>query len=286
MSRFDVNGRHVLVTGGANGIGLETARRLAARGARTSLLDIDTGALESAADRIGDAAEPFVCDVTDAGSVESAVVVARGSLGTIDVVIASAGVSGRPTPVLELEDAEFERVVAINLLGVWRTIRCCLPDVVDRKGYLLPIASLAAGVATPLIGPYGASKAGVHSLGRTLRMELAHTGVKVGTGYFSLIDTNMVRDAMEDPHVKRGMKAVPRALGKAASVERAGEAMARGVEKRARRVCVPRWVSPVMSLNGMGGGLEWLAARDPRFIKSLQIKDEAAPALEKVASDE
>jgi NAD(P)-dependent dehydrogenase (short-subunit alcohol dehydrogenase family) len=286
MAHYDVSGRHVLVTGGANGIGLETARRLAARGAKTSLLDNDTAALDSAAAGIGAAAEPFVCDVTDAGSVESAVAAARERLGPVDVVIASAGVSGKPTPVLELEDAEFERVVGINLFGVWRTIRCCLPDVVERKGYLLPIASLAAGVATPLIAPYGASKAGVHSLGRALRMELAHTGVKVGTGYFSLIDTNMVRNAMADPHVKRGMKAIPRALGKPASVERAGEAMARGVEKRARRVCVPRWVSPVMSLNGMGGGIEWLAARDPRFIRSLKAKPEDAPALEEVTSDE
>jgi NAD(P)-dependent dehydrogenase (short-subunit alcohol dehydrogenase family) len=286
MPRYDVSGRHILVTGGANGIGLETARRLAARGAHTSLLDVDTGALEEAAGLIGAAADPFVCDVTDRSSVEDAVSAARKRFGPIDVVVASAGISGKPTPIRETTDEQFKRVIEVNLIGVWRTIRTALPDVVDRKGYLLPIASLAAGVPTPLIGPYGASKAGVHSLGRTLRMELAHTGVKVGVGYFSLIDTNMVRGALADKRVQRGLKGVPRALSRPASVGAAGEAMARGVEKRARRVCVPRWVSPVMSLNGMGGPLEWLAAKDPRMIKTLETKPEDAPALEKVTSDD
>ncbi len=161
-------------------------------------------------------------------------------------------------------------MIETNLLGVWRTLHGVLPDVIERSGYLLPIASLAAAVPDPLLTAYGASKAAVHSIGRSLRFELAHTGAKVGVGYFSVIDTNMTREAYEKPVVKRSLKSIPRALSRPAPVEAAAAAVVRGIEGRKRRVCHPRWVSPVLSMNGMTTNFEVLAARDPRFVRNYK----------------
>jgi NAD(P)-dependent dehydrogenase (short-subunit alcohol dehydrogenase family) len=281
MARYELDGRVVLITGAASGIGLETARRLSTLGTSLALIDRDTDALEGAAVEIagnGTSVEPFVADVTDRDSIESAIAAARKRFGGVDVVVAGAGISGTPRPSTDLPLDEFERVIDTNLLGVWRTLQPLLGDVIERKGYVLPIASLAAAVPTPLIAAYGASKAGVHSIGRTLRFELAHTGAKVGVGYFSVIDTPMTEAAYSEPVVERSLKSLPRALSRPAPVGAAAAAIVRGIERRSRRVCHPRWVSPIVSLHGLGAPLEALAARDPRFIRNLHKAQKEARA--------
>lgn len=285
MARYEIEGKVVLITGAANGIGLDTARRLSDKGAQLALIDRDAEAVEKAAAEIGGAAEPFVADVTDRDSIDAAIQAARQRFGGVDVVVAGAGISGSPTPSTEVTHDEFERVINTNLLGVWRTLQPLLPDVIERKGYLLPIASLAAAVPSPLIAAYGASKAGVHSIARSLRFELAHTGAKVGAGYFSVIDTPMTQAAYAEPVVSRSLKSIPRALGRPAPVGAAGAAMVRGIERRSRRVCHPRWVSPVLSLHGLGSPLEGLAARDPRFVRNLKTAQKESRAALKGAQE-
>lgn len=270
MRRYEIEGKVVLVTGAASGIGRDAAGRLAERGAKLALIDVDAGGVERAAAEFGGEAEPFVADVTDRASIAGAIAAARERFGGIDVAVASAGISGTPTPTTAVDHDEFERVIEVNLLGVWRTLAGVLPDVIERKGYLLPIASLAAAVPTPGIAAYGASKAGVHSIGRTLRFELAHTGAKVGVGYFGVIGTPMVEEAYSTPIVQRTLKSVPRSLSDPTPVGDAGAAIVRGIERRSKRVCVPRWVSPIISLHGLGGPLEALAARDPRFVRNVK----------------
>src|SRR5918996_1007401 len=161
-------------------------------------------------------------------------------------------------PAAAIDDADFERIIQVNLIGVWRTLRAVLPDVAERRGYLLPIASLAATVPVPLGAAYGASKAGVHSLSRTLRMELAHTGAKVGCGYFGFIDTDMTKTAIANPLVKRARRGLPAPFAKPVPVGAAGAAIARGVERRAKRVVAPGWVRGAVIFGGLGGPLESL----------------------------
>ena len=278
MARYEIDGKVVLITGAAQGIGRDRARRLAKRGARLALVDRDTEGLESAVAAIGGEAEPFVADVTDTESITGAIAAARDRFGGIDVCLASAGISGMPKPATLVTPEEFEQVIQVNLLGVWRTLSACLPDVVERQGYLLPIASLAAAVPTPLIVAYGASKVGVHSIGRTLRFELAHTGAKVGVAYFAEIDTAMTQEAYKVPVVDRAVKSIPKGLRKIYPVEVASAAIVRGIERRSRRVCVPRWVSWTVSWNGLGGPIEALAARDPRFVRNLKQAQAEAEA--------
>jgi NAD(P)-dependent dehydrogenase (short-subunit alcohol dehydrogenase family) len=286
MARYEIPGRVVLITGAANGIGRDVARRLAPMGAKLALIDRDAEGVEGAAAEVGGEAEPFVADVSERDSVVAAIDAARKRFGGIDVAVASAGISGTPQPSTLVSDEEFERVIRINLLGVWWTLSHVMPDVIERQGYLLPIASLAAAVPTPLIAAYGASKAGVHSIGRTLRFELAHTGAKAGVAYFAEIDTDMTRVAHKVPIIERSLKSIPEPLHRVQPVEVASKAIVRGIEKRSRRVCVPRWVNWTVSWNGLGGPIEAIAARDRRFVrnwKQAHIEAEQPEKLESVA---
>jgi NAD(P)-dependent dehydrogenase (short-subunit alcohol dehydrogenase family) len=286
MARYNVNGKVVLITGAANGIGRDAARRLGPMGAKLALIDRDVEGVERAAAEIDGEVEPFVADVSERDSIVGAIDAARKRFGGIDVAVASAGISGTPQPSTLVSDEEFERVIRINLLGVWWTLSHVMPDVIERKGYLLPIASLAAAVPTPLIAAYGASKAGVHSIGRTLRFELAHTGAKAGVAYFAEIDTDMTRVAHKVPIIERSLKSIPEPLHRVQPVEVASKAVVRGIEKRARRVCVPRWVNWTVSWNGLGGPIEWIAARDRRFVrnwKQAHVEAEQPEKLQEVA---
>jgi NAD(P)-dependent dehydrogenase (short-subunit alcohol dehydrogenase family) len=285
MARYEIEDKVVLITGAAKGIGFDTARRLAERGAKLALIDLDAEGVERAAAQFGADAEPFVADVADRDSIAAAIAAARERFGGIDVAVASAGISGTPQPSTLVSDEEFERVIRVNLLGVWWTLSGVLPDVIERRGYLLPVASLAAAVPTPLIAAYGAAKHGVHSIGRTLRFELAHTGAKAGVAYFAEIDTDMTRNAYEVPVVQRSVKSIPERLRRIYPLEVASKAIVTGIERRSRRVCVPRWVNFVVSWNGLGGPIEALAARDPRFVKNLKLAQAEAEGPELPAAE-
>jgi NAD(P)-dependent dehydrogenase (short-subunit alcohol dehydrogenase family) len=274
--RFDVDGRVAFITGAARGIGANAAQRLIERGARVMLVDRDAGAVERRAEELGDRAAAAVADVTDPRALDAAVAGAVARFGAIDVVIANAGISGVASTIGSAVPAEFERVIEINLLGVWRTVRATVPHVVERRGYVLAIASVAAVVPVPLLAAYAASKAGVEGFARSLRMELTHTGARAGVGYFSFIDTDMVRNSLADPVAAQAHRAIPGFLGRSVPVGAAGEAIARGVERRAKRVYAPRWVPALLALRGLGGAIDELAARDPRFVKACRMAERAA----------
>ena len=286
MARYEIPGKVVLITGAANGIGRDVARRLGPMGAKLALIDRDAEGVERAAAEIDGEAEPFVADVAERDSIGAAITAARERFGGIDVAIANAGISGTPQPSTLVPDEEFERIIRVNLLGVWWTLKGAMPDVIERQGYLLGVASLAAAVPTPLIAAYGASKAGVHSLGRTLRFELAHTGARAGTAYFAEIDTDMTRIAHKVPIIQRSLASIPEPLHRVQPVEVASKGVVRGIEKRASRITVPRWVNWTVSWNGLGRPIEWLAARDRRFVrnwKQAHVEAEQQPEMEEVA---
>jgi NAD(P)-dependent dehydrogenase (short-subunit alcohol dehydrogenase family) len=277
---YEIEGRTVLITGGARGIGGDAARRLVDLGASVALVDVQSDQLEAHAASLGDRALPILADVTDTAAVADAVAQTVKRFGGLDVVVASAGISGPPTTTAAIDPADFERVIEVNLLGVWRTIRAALPHVTERGGYLLPIASLAAAIPAPLISAYAASKHGVEGFARSLRMEVAHTQTKVGVGYFSFIDTDMVRDGLAAIDHTPALSALPTQLARPLPVGAAGKAVVRGIEHRSKYVYAPGWVRAALALRGFGGPLEDLSARLPRFRKALRQLDRetAAPA--------
>ncbi|MGH3647728.1 MAG: SDR family oxidoreductase [Micromonosporaceae bacterium] len=235
----------VLITGAARGIGAQTARLLAAKGHRISLVGLEPELLAELAAELGEQHCWFPADVTDSESLRAAVAGTVERFGGIDVVLANAGIASYAT--VRIADPEaFARVVDINLTGVFRTLNATLPSLIERKGYALIVASLATYTPMPGLAAYAASKAGVESLGHAVRHEMAPYGVQVGTCHPSWIDTDMVRAAEADlPTFKTLRGRLPWPANGLTTVEKCAEAVVRGIEKRSRRVYVPRSVALV-----------------------------------------
>jgi NAD(P)-dependent dehydrogenase (short-subunit alcohol dehydrogenase family) len=241
-----VSGQVVLITGAARGIGAETARRLVRKGARVILVDLDAEALRAVENELGtSSATGVIADVCSLDEMEAAVAHGIERFGQIDVVMANAGI-GSYGSVLVTDPAAFRRVIDVNLIGVFHTVRAALPHVIERKGYVLITSSLAAYAAAPGLVAYNASKAGVEHMANALRLELDHQGVMVGSAHMSWIDTPLVRESRDDLSAFQTMlDRLPGPLGKITSVEKCADAFIRGIEKRAVRVNVPRWVNVI-----------------------------------------
>lgn len=188
----------VFITGGARGIGAEVARRLKAKGARLVLTDLNDAELTSLAAELGEERVlTAVADVRDLSAMQAAADRAVERFGGIDVVLANAGIASYGS-VAQVDPDAFRRVLDINVLGVFHTVRATLPAVIERRGYVLIVSSLAAYAACPGLAPYNASKAGVEMLANALRLEVARHGVKVGSAHMSWINTALVRDTQND----------------------------------------------------------------------------------------
>jgi NAD(P)-dependent dehydrogenase (short-subunit alcohol dehydrogenase family) len=278
--RFDVAGRTIFVTGAARGIGAETAARLHAKGANVALVGLEPERLEELAARLGDRAAAFEADVTDADALERAV---RGTVqrfGAIDVAVANAGIhyigALATAPV-----AQVERALEVNLMGVWRTDRAVLPQITERKGYLLNISSLSAVSHAPLMGPYTASKAGVEALTDSLRMELAPSGARVGCAYFGFIDTDLVRGSFAHPSTQAMQRLMPGFVRRSAPLSKAIDAIERGVERRSARVWAPRYVGGALAFRGVLQPLtEMRVMRSRRLAEALELADPANGGVE------
>lgn len=231
--------RVVFVTGSAGGIGAEVARQLVAGGARVLLLDVLEEPLHILADELGESALSVTGDVTDLASLEAAVAAGIDRFGHLDAVLANAGIEALG-PVGSMDVSLADRIVEVDLLGVWRTVRAALPALVASQGYALLVSSLSATSAGPYNAPYNAAKAGVVALAKTLRLEVASSGVEVGVAYFSYIATDAARRAVEDPIMMEVMGRMPAAMLRPIPVAKAAAAVVAGIARRSRRVVVPR----------------------------------------------
>ncbi len=150
--RYEIGGRTVLITGAARGIGAQTAQALHGRGANVALVGLEAQRLEALAAQLGDRCACFEADVTDPAALERAVAGTVRRFGGLDVAIANAGIHVEGA-LATMDPEKVERVLEVNLLGVWRTDRAVLSHVIERRGYLLNISSLSALVNVPLMGP-------------------------------------------------------------------------------------------------------------------------------------
>jgi NAD(P)-dependent dehydrogenase (short-subunit alcohol dehydrogenase family) len=239
-----LQGKVVFITGGARGIGAEVAHRLRNKGANLVLTDLDKAELASLAAQLGgdEAVLTVVADVRDLPAMEAAAAKAVERFGGIDVVVANAGIASYGS-VLQVDPEAVKRVLDVNLLGVFHTARATLPALIDRRGYLLIVSSLAAFAAAPGMAPYDMSKAGNEHLTNVLRLEVSHLGVGVGSAHMSWIDTALVRDTKSDlPSFAELLTRLPWPLNKTTSVDRCAAAFVKGIEGRKDRVYCPRWV--------------------------------------------
>ena len=170
VNRYELDGRVALVTGGASGLGLASAARLADCGARVAILDRVSGAGEFS----------VIADVTDPAAVAAAVEEVESVLGPLDVLVHSAGIGGPWGSAFDLEIADWRRIVEVNLTGTYIVCREVLPRMVARGyGRAVLVSSIAGKEGHPLLAGYAAAKAGVIALAKSLGRELAATGVLV-----------------------------------------------------------------------------------------------------------
>jgi NAD(P)-dependent dehydrogenase (short-subunit alcohol dehydrogenase family) len=238
-----LHGKVVFITGGARGIGAEVARRLRNKGAKLVLIDLDAVELAALAAELGeDRVLTVVADVRDLSAMQAAADKAVEHFGGIDVVLANAGIASYGS-VLQVDPDMVKRVLDVNLLGAFHTARATLPALLERRGYLLIVSSLAAFTAAPTMAPYDMSKAGNEHLANALRLEVGHQGVSVGSAHMAWIDTAMVRDPKADlPSFGEFLARLPWPLNKTTSLDRCAAAFVKGIEGRADRVYCPRWV--------------------------------------------
>jgi NAD(P)-dependent dehydrogenase (short-subunit alcohol dehydrogenase family) len=273
---YDVNGRTVFITGAARGIGKATAERLHAKGANVALVGLEPERLEANAAMLGDRAVSIETDVTDLAALERAVRTTVARFGAIDVAIANAGIAF--TGALATAPVEqVERTLAVNLLGVWRTDRAVIEQIVKQRGYLLNISSLSAISHGPMMGPYTAAKAGVDALSDALRMETMPSGAMVGCAYFGFLDTDLVRAAFAEPSGEAMSGRLPAFIRNPAPLSKAIDAIERGIERRSARVWAPRWVGPMLALRGILQPLteRQSAADATQLNEAMRLADEA-----------
>jgi NAD(P)-dependent dehydrogenase (short-subunit alcohol dehydrogenase family) len=279
MPLYDLNGKVALVTGAGRGIGFETARRLHGRGASVAVVDIDAEEAREAAERIGERAIGIGADVADAGAMREAVAETVERFGGLDVAMANAGIAPPTTTTTRMVPAEeWERVIDVNLLGVWHTARAALPQIVERRGQIVVVSSAYAFVNGMLNSSYAVAKSGVEALGRSLRTELAPLGASASVAYFGWVDTKMVQDAFAKPGAGRLEELMPRFLLQRITPEQAGAAVVAGIEERAPRIFAPRWWRYVAAFRGLLNPLLDRRSDGDRRIKAAIVAAEAETA--------
>ena len=198
------------VTGGASGIGLAIAERLARDGLAIAVLDLDGDAAEAAAAKIqadGGTAQPVVVDVSDRASVDRAVEEVHGGLGPIAVLVNSAGKDGFDR-FLKITSEAWDRIIAVNLTGTFHCCQAVVPDMVEAGwGRIVNISSSSAQGGQPFMTHYVASKAGVIGLTKALALELGPQGITVNTIPPGFIDTPMLRAAEAKGFLGEGVAA-------------------------------------------------------------------------------
>lgn len=203
-------GKTVLITGAANGIGKAMAHMAAENGANLVIGDVALEALANTADEIrkaGGRVEHCPCDIRKMDQIEALVSLARQKFGVPDAVFANAGILGAPGDPWDFSEEDFARVIDVNLLGTWRTMKAVLPEMVARgAGSIVATASVAGLVGAAGLSPYVASKHGIVGLVRSVALGVAKSGVRVNALCPSMIDTAMVeRLTADDPSMRQAL---------------------------------------------------------------------------------
>jgi NAD(P)-dependent dehydrogenase (short-subunit alcohol dehydrogenase family) len=257
---YDLNKKVVLITGAAGGIGAATARQLFARGASLVLTDVQQSAVDDLAQEFAQELGtlrvlPLALDVTDADATKAVVRKTVEKFGRLDVALANAGISWRGTPgtIMCCDEQEFERIVEVDLLGVWRTIRAALPEVVRNEGQILVTSSVYSFLNGVANAPYAASKAAVEMLTRSLQVELGGSKATASVVYPGWTATAIAKVAFGGNELATRMNetVLPNFLRRPIQPEQMAKAIVRGIESRSTRIIAPARWAPISLLRGM-----------------------------------
>jgi NAD(P)-dependent dehydrogenase (short-subunit alcohol dehydrogenase family) len=216
-----LEGKSVLVTGGARGIGAAIAEAVVGEGGSVALLDIDPAGAETAA-RLS--AQFFPCDVRELAQVERAVADAQAALGGLDGLVNNAGINAYFDAVAMTEE-QWDSVFAVDLKAAWMLAKAALPGLIERRGAIVNISSIQARLTLRGFFPYAAAKAGLEGLTRSLALDYAPAGVRVNAVAPGYTQTHLVDEWLglqDDPkatlesvlaNIPLGRMAEPREIG-------------------------------------------------------------------------
>jgi len=193
---LELPGRVALVTGAARGIGFAIAERLSRAGASVVIGDVDEEGAAAAVERLGDGggkAVATVADVTSPDEVGAMVERALDAFGRLDILVNNAGITGRDAPLWETTDRDWEKVLGLNLTGVFYCCRAVVPHMCEhRSGAIVNVASISGKEGNPNMIPYSVSKAGVICLTKALAKEVIGDGVRVNCVAPAVIETPLL----------------------------------------------------------------------------------------------
>lgn len=255
MSYSQLQGKVALITGATGGIGNAVSRALYAEGATLVLTDFTKDALDTFAEDFDPSrVYPLVLDVRSRAETQSVVDMAIARFDRIDIVFANTGIALDPVSTMVGTDpAMFKKVIDVDFMGVWHTIKASLPAIIDAKGYILITASIYSFMNGVANAPYAASKAAVESLSQSLRVELSGSGARVGALYPGWVATPIVKDAFGgNPSATALVKYTFRGpLGKPIDPNQLALQVVKGIQTRAARIIVPKFWVPMSQLRGL-----------------------------------
>ena len=224
MTTTDFEGRIALITGGASGIGAASARRIQAGGGRVAIFDLDAARVQATAEELGAGSLGIAGDVTRSADLNAAVERVERELGGLDVLVCSAGIAGASLRTTDVDDAEWERMLAVNANGVFYANRAALPGMVSRGyGRIVNLASVAGKEGNPMAAAYSASKAAVIGMTKSFGKDLATSGVLVNCIAPAVIATPMLGQ-MSQEHVDYMIEKIP--MGRTGTPEEVAELIA------------------------------------------------------------
>ena len=215
------DGKVAIVTGGARGIGLAISRRLAEGGARVALADVDIAAAQAAAKGIDGIATGISLDVTNPDQWQQAIEDLNANWGPVSILVNNAGIAGQNATIWELSVEEWNRVIAIDLTGVFLGCRAVVPGMIEAGyGRIVNVASIAGKEGNPNAGPYSAAKAGVIGLTKSLAKEVATKGVIVNAITPAVIATEILQQLTQE-HIDYMTSRIP--MGRVGQPEEVAE---------------------------------------------------------------
>ncbi|MFJ6697339.1 SDR family oxidoreductase [Streptomyces sp. NPDC091272] len=246
---YSLEGQVAVVTGAARGVGELLARKLSARGANVALVGLEPELLKDVTGRLHTESDWWYADVTDHEAMARVAQEVKERFGKVDIVVANAGVASGG-PFVDSDPEAWRRVIEVNLVGGAVTARAFLPVLLESRGYFLQIASLAAITPAPMMSAYCASKSGVEAFAHCLRAEVGYKGVRVGVGYLSWTDTDMVRGADQDEVMRELRQRLPWPSNRTYPLGPAVDRIVAGIERRSHHVYAQWWLRGMQSVRG------------------------------------
>lgn len=272
--QYNIKDKVVLITGATGGIGAASARELYNFGANLVLTDLSQSSLDQLASEFeSHRVMTKIMDVTNWDSIREVKELTITKFGKLDIVFANAGISWKNSAhtILSCQEEEFETILEVDLMGVWRTIKTTLPEIIKSKGQVIVTSSIYAYTNGMCNAPYAVSKAGIEMFTRSLGAEIIGKGASASVLYPGWITTPLTKNVFGGDPLTTKMRELgfPGFLKKPIPPEKVANALVKGILKRKPRITIPyRWI-PIQWFRGIFGNLSDLYLSKHKTLQKL-----------------